>query len=324
MTLDPVTDEEEADLSTTPSSESSGSGLRRGSSSSVLDFQDVFPEDAGSFFSLRSIRSHKGLLVTSLIVLIVAFVSLRPVSTDAEVVAGANAAPQAGNPSVSKEITYGEFHEESVGAPQEHFVNEYNKVRYYDKIDRMKPLLSKGPVQYDDDIGGLHIFEDVCLTNNIDAIRMRPHGTTTPRGVVYFTDEMRDNPKRCVPCSNSDPLEGWDDTHEDEKVVGHKCGMNGLHAMFASSVGDWSDCIMEKDNFHLMAENKQTQSPTEVTNVHYFLNPTFLLQFDALDTGRCGRGLQSAKQFTNFRMSKPATSRDIAFRHADDLHSSLG
>lgn len=283
MTLDPVTDEEEADLSTTPSSESSGSGLRGVSSSSVPDFEDIFPEEERSF-SLRSIRSPKGLLATSLIVLIVAFVALRPVSTDAEVVAGANSAPQDGTPSVSKEITYGEFHEESVGAPQEHFVNEYNKVRYYDKIDRMKPLLSKGPVQYDDDNGGLHIFEDVCLTNNIDAIRMRPHGTTTPRGLVYFTDEMRDNPKRCVPCSNSDPLEGWDDTHEDEKVVGHKCGMNGLHAMFASSVGDWSDCIMEKDNFHLMAEYKQTQSPTEVTTVHYFLNPTFLLQFDALDT----------------------------------------
>jgi len=27
------------------------------------------------------------------------------------------------------------------------------------------------------------------------------------------------------------------------------------------------------------------------------------------DAGRCGCGLQTAKQFTNFRMSKPATSR---------------
>ena len=36
-------------------------------------------------------------------------------------------------------------------------------------------------------------------------------------------------------------------------------------------------------------------------------------------TGRCGCGLRTAKQFTNFRISKPATSSDVLRRHGPDV-----
>lgn len=53
-------------------------------------------------------------------------------------------------------------------------------------------------------IGGLYIFEDVCLTNNLDALRYRPHMETGLRGLLYFTDDetMLSNERRCVPCSS--------------------------------------------------------------------------------------------------------------------------
>ncbi|KAL7542760.1 hypothetical protein ACHAXR_013092 [Thalassiosira sp. AJA248-18] len=171
----------------------------------------------------------------------------------------------------------------------EHKIHEYNKIRFFDSPDKMKPIYSKGPILVDEDMGGLHMFENVCLTSNIDALRYRPDPDTALQGLIYFTndDDILSNEKRCVPCSNHQPMENWDDdtsNNKDEKEdVGHKCGMNGLHAMFASSVGDWSNCIMKEENTKLMESYGQTQSPTNVSTIHFFQEPTFVLQFNALD-----------------------------------------
>lgn len=188
----------------------------------------------------------------------------------------------------SKEITIGEFHEESVGAPLEHHVHEYNKIRFFDSPDKMKPMISKGPALFDTNMGGLHVFENVCLTNNADAIRNRSHPDTTLRGLIYFTNDktMMNNPRRCVPCSvNYDaPFLTWGEEEEEaSSQVNHQCGMSGLHAMYASSVDDWSKCILQDENTNLMEEFGQTQEPTDVSTVHFFQEPTFLLQFNALD-----------------------------------------
>lgn len=201
----------------------------------------------------------------------------------------------------SKEITIGEFHEESVGTPLEHHVHEYNKIRFFDNPDKMNPLISKGPILYDNNMGGLHIFENVCLTYNADGIRDRVHPDTSLRGLLYFTNdkEISNNPTRCVPCSvNHDtPFITWGEMSSNidsssqnngannalQHEVNHQCGMSGLHAMYASSVGDWSTCIMKEENTNLMEEWGQTMEPTNVSTVHFFQEPTFLLQFNALD-----------------------------------------
>ncbi len=187
----------------------------------------------------------------------------------------------------SKDVTYGEFHEETVGAPMEHHANKYNNILFYDSPNKMKRMVSKGPKPYDARVGGgLHLFEDVCLTNNVEQLRYRPQDTAL-RGLIYFTGEYDDNPRRCVPCSNVEPLGEWDADEQhspsDAGVVGHRCGMPGLHAMFASSVGDWADCIAEEGNAKLMEERHQTQAPLNVTTIHFFQKPTFLLQFNAMD-----------------------------------------
>lgn len=122
--------------------------------------------------------------------------------------------------------------------------------------------------------------------NNIDALRYRPEPDQSLRGLIYFSNEseIMDNPKRCVPCSNRQPLMNWDgEGHGDAERVGHKCGMNGLHAMFASTVEDWTECIMKDENAKLMEEYGQTQTPVNVSTIHFFQEPTFLLQFNALD-----------------------------------------
>ena len=161
----------------------------------------------------------------------------------------------------------------------------------------MKQMVSKGPTLYDRNMGGLHIFENVCLTYNADGIRDRVHPDTSLRGLLYFTDnvDMLQNPKRCVPCSvnHESPFVTWGDDAQQqqqqqqqqpqEDQLNHQCGMSGLHAMYASSVGDWSNCIMTESNTQLMEAYGQTQEPTNVSTVHFFQEPTFLLQFNALD-----------------------------------------
>mmetsp|Transcript_27699 Transcript_27699/g.49902 ORF Transcript_27699/g.49902 Transcript_27699/m.49902 type:complete len:679 (+) Transcript_27699:453-2489(+) len=259
---------------------------------SMPEFSELFPDNQGGW-SLKSLLTSRGVAGVTLVMVAFAFIALHsPTSTKdgssspAAAATGAGATANPGSPQPnSKEITIGEQHTEVTGQPMEHYAHEYNKIRFFDSPDKMKPMYSKGPILWDEEMGGLHLFENVCLTTNIDALRYRPDPETSLRGLIYFTEDeaMLKNPKRCVPCSNSQPMENWEDANKDRKVVGHKCGMNGLHAMFASSVGDWSDCIMEEENTKLMEKWGQTQSPVNVTTIHFFQEPTFLLQFDALD-----------------------------------------
>jgi len=168
------------------------------------------------------------------------------------------------------DITYGEEHMEVVGAPKESHVHEFNKILFYDSPSIMEKLHSKGPIQLNDNKGGLHLYENVCLTNNVDK-----RGEQDLRGLIYFNDKVRGE-KRCVPCETA--------TNTEDQVVKHECGMTGLSTMFASSVDDWTQCIGQKNNLQLMQDFKQTQSPLSVDSIHMFKEPTFLLQFNALNT----------------------------------------
>eukprot|EP00584_Thalassiosira_punctigera_P017249 CAMPEP_0172575604 /NCGR_PEP_ID=MMETSP1067-20121228/137296_1 /TAXON_ID=265564 ORGANISM="Thalassiosira punctigera, Strain Tpunct2005C2" /NCGR_SAMPLE_ID=MMETSP1067 /ASSEMBLY_ACC=CAM_ASM_000444 /LENGTH=674 /DNA_ID=CAMNT_0013368255 /DNA_START=325 /DNA_END=2349 /DNA_ORIENTATION=- len=292
--LEQIVDEEEG--SDWGESDSGPGGEQQGGThgSSMPEFNELFPDDQGGWLSssLKSMLTSRGVAGMTLIMMALTFALLRPASTErggGPDAAGGGAAKPNGRPQVdSKEITFGEEHSEIVGAPMEHYVHEYNKIRFFDSPDKMKPIFSKGPILWDEEMGGLHMFENVCLTNNVDALRYRPDPDTGLRGLIYFTpqESVTSNPRRCVPCSNSQPMENWEDANKDRKVVGHKCGMKGLHAMFASSVGDWSDCIMEEENAKLMEEWGQTQSPVNVSTIHFFQEPTFVLQFDAWDMER--------------------------------------
>ncbi|KAL3808507.1 hypothetical protein ACHAXA_008328 [Cyclostephanos tholiformis] len=268
------------------------------------EFSDFPPFDGGSgggggsrgvgaywIAAIRhSLSTSRGVAGLALLAMAIAFVVSRsavssPSSSSSSMVINS---PLSSKPNPdSKDVTYGEFHEETVGAPMEHYAIKYNNILFYDSPDKMKRMLSKGPKLYDETVGGgLHLFEDVCLTNNVEQLRYRPQDTAL-RGLIYFTGEYDDNPRRCVPCSNVEPLGDWDADEQhspvEAGVVGHRCGMPGLHAMFASSVGDWTDCIMEDGNARLMEERHQTQAPLNVTTIHFFQKPTFLLQFNALD-----------------------------------------
>ena len=166
-------------------------------------------------------------------------------------------------------ITYGEDHMEVVGAPKESHVHEFNKILFYDSPSKMQELHSKGPIQLNDKIGGLHLYENVCLTNNVDR-----RGVQDLRGLIYFDDKVKGD-KRCVPCEKA--------SNANDQVVNHNCGMTGLNAMYASSVNDWTQCIAQKENLQLMQDFKQTQAPLQVNSIHMFKEATFLLQFNALD-----------------------------------------
>ena len=261
--------------------ESSGSG------SNMPEISELFPEEGWSYKLKSVFMSKRGLALTALLMVVVAYATLKPSSAkDVSEIDSAAARAVAKPPQTdSKEITIGEYHDEEVGAPMEHTVHEYNKIRFFDSPSKMKPIYSKGPILYEEDMGGLYLFENVCLTQNVDALRYQPNPDSGLRGLIFFTsdEDVQKNPRRCVPCSLREPLVEWEDSHPDDKKVGHNCGMNGLHAMYASSVGDWSDCIMEEENAKLMKKWGQTQSPVNVSTIHFFQEPTFALQFDALD-----------------------------------------
>lgn len=166
-------------------------------------------------------------------------------------------------------ITYGDDHMEVVGEAKEAHVHEFNKILFYDSPSMMEQLHSKGPVQLVDGVGGLHLYENVCLTNNVDR-----RGVQDLRGLIYFNDKVKGD-KRCVPCEDA--------TEAKDKAVNHDCGMTGLNTMYASSVEDWTECVAQADNLQLMHDFKQTQAPLSVNSIHFFKESTFLLQFNALD-----------------------------------------
>ena len=178
---------------------------------------------------------------------------------------------------------------ESVGDPIEARV-KYNSIEYYSDLNRMGHLISSGPtiVTYDDvktAYGGMYMYQDVCVTNNVDYPK-KPLEDTSMRGLIRFTNEksVLKNERRCVPCTVEEMEEMQSTSSNNAKSassVGHSCGMKGLHEMYASSVTDWNQCIDNKENHGLMIRSKQSQSPSQVTNVHFFDRPTFLLQFTA-------------------------------------------
>jgi len=177
---------------------------------------------------------------------------------------------------------------EEVGGPLEAQLPQEEWTEFFSSPDRMPHFKSAGPWLVDEKIGGLHKFENVCVTNNIDAPKP-PEMDTSSRGILYFTKDkvMRNNPKRCVPCSkkqmDSRMEDHWDATSDSDSDLGHRCGMKGLHAMFAHSVSDYNKCMADTENHKVMIRAKQNQSPSHVTNIHFFQEPTFLLQFDAHD-----------------------------------------
>ncbi|KAL3802856.1 hypothetical protein HJC23_007633 [Cyclotella cryptica] len=183
---------------------------------------------------------------------------------------------------------------ESVGEPIEARI-KYNSIEYYSDLSRMGPLLSTGPnaVDYPDrnNIEGMYTYENVCVTKNVDFPKP-PFSDTSMRGLIRFTDkkDILKNDRRCVPCRAEEITEQQGTTSggavAKTSSVGHPCGMKGLHEMYASSVSDWNTCINTKENHSIMIRTKQSQSPSHVTNVHFFERPTFLLQFTANDRER--------------------------------------
>jgi len=272
--------------------------------STIPEFSDLFPEDNHNNVIGRVTRvvrsmvsSQRGVAAIAMLMFIIGYVTMKGGHPNTKQVGipihnpstgggfDVSTPSQSNNPD-SKEITIGEYHDEEVGVPMEHTIHEYNKIIFFDSPDKMKPLVSKGPILFDPNMDGLHLFENVCLTNNIDQLRFKSGPESTLRGLIYFKNAQEEdmtNPKRCLPCSNNDDMTSWDGTYQDEKLVGHKCGMNGIHAMFATSVGDWSSCIMEDTNMKLMEDMQQTQSPLNVSTIHFFQEPTFLLQFNSMD-----------------------------------------
>jgi len=171
---------------------------------------------------------------------------------------------------------------DDIGEPREAQLPDEEWIEFYSSPERMPAMKSAGPWPVDPKVGGLYKFENVCVTNNIDAPKP-PELDTSSRGLLYFTNTVKDQ-KRCVPCSksqmNSRVEDKWNAATSDSA---HICGMKGLHAMMAKSVGDYNDCMENSDNHKLMIRARQNQSPSHVSSVHFFEDPTFLLAFDAHD-----------------------------------------
>lgn len=241
--------------------------------SRMLEFDDIQPESLWSGVARSSARSilsqpkQMGMLALGVLIITYLFSGTKTVG-DGELPATSleDVTPK---DNTKSGITYGEEHMEVVGAPKESHVHEFNKILFYDSPSKMEELHSKGPIQLNDKVGGLHLYENVCLTNNVDR-----RGVQDLRGLIYFNDKVKGD-KRCVPCEKA--------TNDKDKIVNHDCGMKSLNTMYASSVNDWTTCIAKEDNMQLMSKFQQTQAPLEVNSIHFFKEPTFLLQFNALD-----------------------------------------
>ncbi|KAL7441076.1 hypothetical protein ACHAXM_007958 [Skeletonema potamos] len=159
-------------------------------------------------------------------------------------------------------------------------------LQFYPDPGRLPKMASTGPKHVHTKLGGMHLFTDVCVTNNVDSAKA-PELDTSLRGLVYFDKNMAKNPKRCVPCStkamNDRAEDKWGEPSSLDSELGHQCGMKGLHTMYATSVIDWNDCMAGTENRQFMIRNKQNQSPSRAKSVRYFEEPTLLLSFKAND-----------------------------------------
>jgi hypothetical protein len=146
----------------------------------------------------------------------------------------------------------------------------------YNNTRDVPTMISSGPRIVNQQIaGGLYEFNNVCLTKHYTSSYLR--------GLVYFApdeEELMNNELRCAPCSA--PLNhpgGWNGTGRDEKNVKHKCGFECIHASYASSVDDWSDCMGQEVVQRKLKVWGQEQIPARAHTVHYYKDPVYLLNF---------------------------------------------
>mmetsp|Transcript_11441 Transcript_11441/g.26839 ORF Transcript_11441/g.26839 Transcript_11441/m.26839 type:complete len:244 (-) Transcript_11441:780-1511(-) len=142
-------------------------------------------------------------------------------------------------------------------------------VEVYTNASSFPRLLSSGPHVVNPGTVGLYKFSDVCVTK---------HQTSSYlRGLVYFlneSDPQLSNPMRCVTCSA--PLNhqgGWNGTGRDAKEVGHTCGFECIHAMYARDVEDWNECRVTEKAKHQARVWGQVQYPVTAEAVHYYKSP---------------------------------------------------
>ena len=137
-------------------------------------------------------------------------------------------------------------------------------------------FISSGPHDVNPGIPGMYEFHNVCLTRHAE--------DETLLGLVYFApnsdSNVKNNPSRCVPC----PLylfNMWDEVGEGEHELGHKCGFHNFHAMYATSVSDWSACMKNRKNRRFFQEwwgdRGEHFLPSFATEVHLYKEPMIAL-----------------------------------------------
>ena len=147
-------------------------------------------------------------------------------------------------------------------------------------------------------------YED-CMAEGLESERVRLGLTKSPTYIPTKTPS--DPPTSLSPtlpckyytnyktqCVNDCMQTGYEPMH-DSLVA---CCI--FHHDWIEAPGDYADCVaggMENERGRLGLTKSPTYLPTKMPSDP----PTSLAP-----TGRCGCGLQTAKQFTNFRMSKPA------------------
>ena len=147
-------------------------------------------------------------------------------------------------------------------------------VEVYANASSSPRLLSSGPHVVNPETVGLYRFSDVCVTKHQTAMDLH--------GLIYFlneSDPQLSNPMRCVTCSA--PLDhrgGWNGTGRDEKEVGHTCGFECVHAMYARDVEDWNGCRATERAVHQARVWGQMQFPVTAEAVHYYKSPGKVIQ----------------------------------------------
>lgn len=249
------------------------------SSPSSLELQDADAEDDGVYyFDNRKRRWLKNPALKPHQIVIL-FVILAILTTSHRIRTKRSTSNQSNvNDSTSTNLDVGGF--EEIGEAKEATLYE-DWIELYNSPDRMPPMKSTGPFPVDHpSIGGMHMFENVCVTNNIDAPKELD---TSMRGLIYFTNTVQ-HPHRCVPCSKSEMISKGKEASGGDGWT--SCGMPGLHAIYANSVVDYNRCMKNEENHKLIIKAKQSQTPSYVEKIHYFQDPTFLLQFNSHDKER--------------------------------------
>jgi hypothetical protein len=65
----------------------------------------------------------------------------------------------------------------------------------------------------------------------------------------------------------------WDDLGRKKRELGHKCGFTSMHAMYATNMSDWADCIREPEFKHyedLRWDGQWPFVPSHADVVHFY------------------------------------------------------